>query len=84
MPRVGELIECLGIAQFISTLDLTKGYWQVPLSEQAKEKMAFSTPMASYQYWLHPFGIHGAPTTYQRMMDKILRPRIGLCSRLPG
>lgn len=24
-----DLIECLGIPWFISTLDLTKGYWQV-------------------------------------------------------
>ncbi|CAM5151787.1 unnamed protein product [Natator depressus] len=30
MPRTDELLEKLGWAQFISTLDLTKGYWQVP------------------------------------------------------
>lgn len=30
MPRVDELLDRLGRACFISTLDLTKGYWQVP------------------------------------------------------
>ena len=34
MPRVDELIEQLGPARFISTLDLTKGYWQVPLTKR--------------------------------------------------
>ncbi|XP_074810076.1 uncharacterized protein LOC141988141 [Natator depressus] len=43
MPRTDELLEKLGRAQFISTLDLTKGYWQVPLDESAKERSAFTT-----------------------------------------
>ena len=41
MPREDELIERLGPARFISTLDLTKVYWQIPL---AREKTAFATP----------------------------------------
>jgi hypothetical protein len=32
MPRVDELIDRLRKARYISTLDLTKGYWQVPLA----------------------------------------------------
>ena len=31
MPRVDDLIDQLGKARFISTLGLTKGYWQVPI-----------------------------------------------------
>lgn len=72
MPRVDELIEQLGPARFVSTLDLTKGYWQVPLTERAKEKTAFSTPEGLYHYKVLPFGVHGAPATFQRMMDQVL------------
>ncbi|KAL0188186.1 hypothetical protein M9458_015285, partial [Cirrhinus mrigala] len=32
MPRVDELLDCLGRARYITTLDLTKGYWQWPLA----------------------------------------------------
>ncbi|KAI2658233.1 Transposon Ty3-G Gag-Pol polyprotein [Labeo rohita] len=74
MPRVDELLERLGRARFITTLDLTKGYWQVPLTTSAKEKTAFSTPSGHWQYRTLPFGLHGAPATFQRMMDVILRP----------
>ena len=38
MPRVDELIERLGPARYFTTLDLTKGYWQVPLTRTAREK----------------------------------------------
>ncbi|XP_066460899.1 zinc finger protein 850-like [Eleutherodactylus coqui] len=74
MPRVDELIESLEHARFFSTLDLTKGYWQVPHTDEAKEKTAFSTPEGLFQYVCLPFGLHGAPATFQRMMDIILRP----------
>uniref|UniRef100_A0A9J8C449 Gypsy retrotransposon integrase-like protein 1 n=1 Tax=Cyprinus carpio carpio TaxID=630221 RepID=A0A9J8C449_CYPCA len=76
MPRVDELLDRLGRARFISTLDLTKGYWQVPLSKDAKPKTAFSTPSGHWQYRVLPFGLHGAPATFQRLMDVLLRPHM--------
>ncbi len=74
MPRVDELLDRLGRARYMSTLDLTKGYWQVPLSDDAKPKTAFSTPSGHWQYRVLPFGLHGAPATFQRLMDVLLRP----------
>lgn len=69
-----ELVECLGRARYISTLDLTKGYWQVPLSKDAREMTAFSTPGGHWHYQVLPVGLHGAAATFQRLMDIILRP----------
>ena len=31
MPRVDDLIDRLGGARYITTLDLSRGYWQVPV-----------------------------------------------------
>ncbi|KAL1265314.1 hypothetical protein QQF64_003341 [Cirrhinus molitorella] len=59
MPRVDELLDQLGRAQYISTLDLTKGYWQVAFTDKAKPKTAFSTPSGHWQYRTLPFGLHG-------------------------
>uniref|UniRef100_A0A8C5CZT0 ribonuclease H n=1 Tax=Gadus morhua TaxID=8049 RepID=A0A8C5CZT0_GADMO len=77
MPRIDELIERLGTARYISTLDLTKGYWQVPLAPEAREKTAFATPDGLFHYRKLPFGLHGAPPTFQRLMDRVLRPHRG-------
>ncbi|CAM5134118.1 unnamed protein product [Eretmochelys imbricata] len=64
MPRTDELLEKMGWAQFISTLDLTKGYWQVPLDESAKERSAFTTHVGLYNlmYSLSGCGMHPPPS----------------------
>lgn len=36
MPRVQELLEKLGKAEYLTTLDITKGYWQIPLDKESK------------------------------------------------
>ncbi|XP_041102688.1 uncharacterized protein LOC121313985 [Polyodon spathula] len=74
MPRVDELLDRLGKARFLSTLDLTKGYWQIPLTPSSKEKTAFATPDGLFHFKTMPFGLHGAPATFQRLMDKVLCP----------
>lgn len=48
MPRVDHLIEWLGKAKFLSTFDLCKGYWQVPLTPESRELTAFRTPFGHY------------------------------------
>ena len=72
MPRVDDLIDQVAGAPYITTLDLTKGYWQVPVAKEDREKTAFTTPFGLYQFTRMPFGLQGAPATFQRMVDKIL------------
>lgn len=71
MPHTDELLEKLVHAQFISTLDLTKGYWQVPLEEAAKEKSAFIAHIGLYEFNVLPFGLRDAPAAFQRLMDPL-------------
>ena len=72
MPRIDELIDRLGGAKYISTLDLTRGYWQVPVAKSSQPKTAFTTPFGLFEFVVMPFGLHGAPATFQRMMDRLL------------
>lgn len=69
MPRFDELIERLGKAYFMTTLDLCKGYRQVPLDPSCKPYTTFRSSSGLYQYTIMPFGLHGAPATFQRLMD---------------
>ncbi|CAM5173812.1 unnamed protein product [Eretmochelys imbricata] len=72
IPHTDELPEELGQAQFISTLNLTKGYWQVPLDESAKERSAFTTHVGLYEFNVLPYGLRYAPTTFQRPVNNLL------------
>ena len=60
MPRVDDIIDRVGGANFFSTLDLTKGYWQVPVEKMDRPKTSFSTPSGLYQFTMMPFGLKGA------------------------
>ena len=73
MARVDDLIDSLGKAKYISTLDLSRGYWQIAIEPQDQPKTAFTTPFGLYEFTRMPFGLQGAPATFQRMMDKLLR-----------
>ena len=72
MPRVDDMIDALGKAKYITTLDLARGYWQVPVLEESRPLTAFATPYGLYQFRVMPFGLQGAPATFQRMMDQVL------------
>ena len=71
MPRVDDLIDRLGKAKFITTLNLTRGYWQVPLAKSSRHFTSFTTPFGLYQFRVMPFGLKGAPATFQRLMDAV-------------
>jgi len=43
IPRIDDLIDQLGQAQFLSTLDLTRRYCQVPMGKASCHKAAFVT-----------------------------------------
>ena len=72
IPRIDDCIDKIGSAKFVSKFDLLKGYWQVPLTERAKEISAFVTPDGLFQYKVMPFGMKNAPATFQRMIHSLL------------
>ena len=73
IPRITDCIDQIGNAKFVSTFDMLKGYWQVPLTQRALEISAFVTPSGLYQYKVMPFGMKNAPATFQRMVNKLVR-----------
>ena len=73
MPRIDKMLDAIGNAKYTSTLDLAKGYWQIPMDKQDCEKTAFSSPLGLFQFTVMPFGLSGAPASFQRMMDQTLR-----------
>ena len=72
IPRIDDCIDKIGNAKFVSKFDLLKGYWQVPLTDRAKEISSFCTPDAPYKYCVMPFDMKNAPATFQRMVNHIV------------
>uniref|UniRef100_A0A8C5E2N5 ribonuclease H n=1 Tax=Gouania willdenowi TaxID=441366 RepID=A0A8C5E2N5_GOUWI len=72
LPRMEDCVDHVGAAEYVSKLDLLKGYWQVCLTERAKEISAFVTPDDFLQYNVMAFGMCNAPATFQRLMNVVL------------
>ena len=51
--------------------DDIEGYL-LTIAQQSRTKTAFTTPFGLFQFTVMPFGLHGAPATFQRMMDVLL------------
>ncbi|XP_072171900.1 uncharacterized protein [Diadema setosum] len=73
LPRLEDCIDQIGNAKFVTKIDLLKGYWQVPLSDEAREISAFVTPDGLFQSKVMPFGLKNAPATFQRLMNDVTR-----------
>ena len=74
MPQIDELIDRLGQANFISTRDLNRGYWQVPMTKEAKAKTALSHQLVFSNFmYIMPFGSKGSPATFQRLIDSVIQ-----------
>ena len=71
LPRI-ESLDLVSRSSWFSALDLRSGYYQVPLSPEARPKTAFCTGRGLWQFKVLSFGLCNAPATFARLMDRVL------------
>ena len=79
LPRIEDILDTLGRARYFSTLDLSTGYWQIPVHPADREKTAFTTHCGLFEFNRMPFGLCNAPSTFQRLMQTVLAGLDGKC-----
>ena len=72
LPRIDTTLHMLGGKRYFSSLDLLSGFWQIPLTEESKQKTAFVTAHGLWQWRVMPMGPRNSPATFQRAMDTVL------------
>jgi hypothetical protein len=72
VPNQDVIIAELGNSSYFSRLDLSKGFWQIPIAVEDRHKTAFATENGLKQFVVMPFGLVNATSVFCRMMRKLL------------
>ncbi|XP_076862436.1 uncharacterized protein LOC143514750 [Brachyhypopomus gauderio] len=71
LPHQADCLAALGGNSLFSTMDLTSGFYNMPLHEDNRKYSAFTTPMGLYEYCRLPQGLCNSPGSFMRMMTAI-------------
>ena len=73
LPRIEDSIQKLDNPQFFTSLDLLKGFWQLPIHPDDRKFFAFSTESMHLEYLVAPMGAKNSPSTLSALMQLVLR-----------
>lgn len=75
LPFVQDVLDNLRDARYISSIDLRKAFWQIPLDEESASRTAFAVPRSGlFEFTGLHFGLRNASQTLQRLMNNIFGP----------
>lgn len=73
LPHLRRILGRLEKSTYLSTVDLSDAFWQIPLDKASCEKTAFIVPCRGlYQFTRLPFGLKNSPMALARCMDRVL------------
>ena len=72
VPNVESIFAKIGRAKYFTKIDMTKGYWQIAVHPNDREKTAFICEEGLFEFIRMPFGLVNAGATFSRLMRKIL------------
>jgi hypothetical protein len=76
LPLIPQLIDWIGDAELITTVNIRWGYNTVKIVPKDQHKVAFVTNLGLFEPTLMFFGLTNSPATFQTMMDTIFCEQI--------
>ncbi|OAQ57979.1 Pol [Purpureocillium lilacinum] len=73
LPLIAETLQNLTKAKWFTKLDVVAAFHKIRMAPGHEEKTAFRTRFGLYEWLVCPFGLSGAPASFQRYMNSVLR-----------
>ncbi|XP_043218696.1 uncharacterized protein K02A2.6-like [Amphibalanus amphitrite] len=73
LPKMEDIFATVGQVRYISVIDLSQAYLQMPLSTESQEYCVLNTPWGMHRMLRLPYGVKSSPMLFQREMDRILK-----------
>ena len=73
---IQEILARCSNMKYLSTIDLTSSFWQVPLKQQCRDYTAFLYEGKCYRYTVTPFGLTTSSAALTRGLDMALTDRV--------
>ena len=73
LPNIADFLARLYGSKVFTKLDLTKGYYQVPITTGDIPKTEVITTLDFFEWLRMPFGLRNSECTLQRLMDQIFQ-----------
>jgi hypothetical protein len=68
-----EISECIAANSSVFTIDLTSGFWHMPIEEESRHLTTFIVRNKGQFEWItSPMGLLGCPASFQRLMEKVM------------
>lgn len=71
VPHQADCLAALGGNAIFSAMDLTSGFYNVPMHEEDKKFTAFTTPVGLHEFNRLPQGLCNSPASFMRLMMSI-------------
>ena len=72
---IDEIFQKFRGVKYMTSLDLTEGYWLVPLALYSRKYTAFLFNEKNYQFKRLPFGLNTSVASFIKCLDEILQPK---------
>jgi hypothetical protein len=72
LPKISDLLSKLSGFKYATAIDLSMGYYHIPLDLDAQKLCTIILPWGKYQYKRLPIGVKTSPDIFQRIVYELL------------